>query len=863
MKLMLGVGLAITASGLIVAVYADLISGVYFAAVVLLFVVFGFVGALVAPFISGFAERVALRMGFLSPQEMQEKCEAKPEGEKEEEEAEVPHPGEVEPRLFAGVRLHAEPAKRAFSVLVILFIVFTVLLSAVIGTAYSVASTRASKIGSGASDRLVEGYRNSSTSLAYSFLSKLATTQQERLRFQAVLQESNLAELGVLKGNPEKLDEDKARWGTAVRSEWNDMVDFLYGNNDNGPEFDSRYPRAFLNGGPKKGSHLAFAQADAENELSLAYHTRAEQYLTMLTWLAIALYLFGQSLTMTRDLDAASMLVVFGMFLVATVIGFGAIQTVKSISGKKFTETQACRDPNRKTGTDDADSAAARHYAQGRMDYDTANTQGDYAGAAKEFECAVEARPTFSLANYYLSRSSQHEKSPQNGESFTSLFSEDTIARVVEREDKAMNGFDRESISLNADLLGNFGWDTYSLGLVKKDPKLLKKGLKETQDAVKDDEEKELPFLRFNLGVIELAVGNFAGATDAYKNALAAASLGNLQDGLALATINDLEVFLHYCPGVRSAEDCKKAQSMADDLKQQLVAAAWPVPNAARPGNPRLHDLWLIATPAGLGWHAKLENFTNAQDVLTVVWYKYEDKWGLWRALPDLSGSVDFKNTQTDSEGGTREFRSYLDATGQQSCAQNAQYRAEFYLNGQRVSLQPPPRVSMKFASSSAAIFRDLNVSLCRPDDWDTRWRPGGVDQFMAGGYRNKEYSKGIFTFEYYFPRINLDEARKRDFALLSMRYLAAGKMQFRVAESEQNTCPIYPLGQTVLHLQSDNDSIRALARIWSSSEGIVHVGIALHRTQPGDFAGGKDDLGAGSEECNALASMREISAPY
>ncbi len=861
MMVMLGLGLAVMASGLILAIHADPVSGVYFAAVGGLFVMFGFVGALVAPYISGFAERVALRMGFLSPQEMEEKCEVKPEGKKEEEE--VPHPGELEPRLFAGVRLHAEPTKRAFSVLVILFIVFTVLLSAIIGTAYSTASTDASTIGSGANESLVDGYRNSSTSLAYSFLSKLATTQQDRLRFQAVLQENNLAEMGVLKGNPEKLDEEKARWGTAVRSEWKDMVDFLYGNNANGPEFDSRYPRAFLNGGPKRGSHLAFAQADAENESSLAYHTRAEQYLTMLTWLAIALYLFGQSLTMTRDLDAASMLVVFGVFLVTMVIGFGVIQTAEAISGKKFTETQACRDPNQKTGADDANAEAARHYTEGRMDYDTANTQEDYAGAAKEFECAVEARPTFSLANYYLSRASQHEKSPQNGESFTSLFSEDTISRVVEREDKAMNGFDRESITLNADLLGNFGWDTYSLGLVKKDPKLLKKGLKETQDAVTDDPNKELPFLQFNLGVIQLAVGNFPGATDAYKKALATVSVSNLQDGLALASINDLEVFLHYCSGVRSADDCKKAQSMADDLKQQLVAAAWPVPNAARSGSPRLHDLWLIATPAGLGWHAKLENFNNAQDVLTVVWYKYEDKWGLWRALPDLSGRVDFRNTQTDSEGATREFRSYLDATSQQSCAQNAQYRAEFYLDGQRVSLQPPPRVNMKFASSTAAVFRDLNVSLCRPDDWDTRWRPGGVDQFMAGGYRNKEYSKGIFAFEYYFPRVNFDETKKRDFALLSLRYLAAGKMQFRVAENEQNTCPIYPLGQTVLRVKADDDSVRALARIWTSSEGIVHVGIALHKTQPGDFASGKDDLGAGSEGCNALASMREISAPY
>jgi hypothetical protein len=857
--IMVALGSVVTLAGLILAVVSDPTSAVFFVAVVLLFGVFGYVGAFVAPYISGFAQTVAVRMGFLDPNEMKERAE-------EKEEEETPHPGEVEPRLFPGVRVHAEHSKRAFSILVVLLIVFTVLVSAAIGTAYSVASTHASKEGSAAADLLVKGFRNSGTSLAYSFLSKLATTQEDRLRFQAVLQEANLAEMGVLKTNSEKMDEEKARWGTAVNNEWKDMVEFLYGANTNGPEFDTRYPRAFLNGVPKQGSHLAFARADAENELSLAYHTRAEQFLTMLTWLAIALYLFGQSLTMTRDLDAASMLVVFGVFLVTIVIGFAVVQSAKRITGRSITEAESCREPNQKAEKVDATEAAARHYSDGRMRYDTANTQEDYGDAAKEFECAASARPTFSLANYYLSRASQRAKSPQNGESFSSLFSEDGLSKVVEREDRAMNGFDRESAALNADLMGNLGWDTYSLGLVNKDRSLVKKGLKETQAAVTDDGNKELPFVRFNLGVTELAAGNFSEATGAYKDALAAATASNLQDGLALANINDLEVLLHYCSGVRSADDCKKIQGMAEDFKQQMVAAAWPVPSSASNSSaapPRLRDLWLIATPAGLGWHAKLENFNEGQDVLTVIWYKYEDKWQLWRALPDLSGQVDFKNTKRDTAGELREFRSYLDATGQQTCAENSAYRAEFYLNGKRQNLQPPPKVTMKFPPFKSGIFRDLNVSVCHPEDWGRRWRPDKVNQFMAGGYVNQAGNKGVFAFEYYFPRVNLDEAVKKDFALLSLKYLASGKLQFRVAENEQNTCPIHPVGQTVLRMRSDEDSLRALVRVWDSPEGIVHVGIALYKMQPGDLASGKDDLGAASDECNALASMHEISTPY
>ncbi|MFZ0634516.1 MAG: hypothetical protein WA755_02380 [Candidatus Acidiferrales bacterium] len=344
---------------------------------------------------------------------------------------------------------------------------------------------------------------------------------------------------------------------------------------------------------------------------------------------------------------------------------------------------------------------------------------------------------------------------------------------------------------------------------------LVTEGLKETQNAVKGDQCKQLPFLRFNLGVSEFAVGNFAGATDAYKNALATASAENLEDGLAVASINDLEVFLHYCPGIRSADDCKKVRDMSDDLKQQFVTAAWPVPktnsNSGDP-RPRIRDLWLVANPAGLGWRAKLDNFNEGQDVLTVLWYKYEPKWDLWRGLPDLSREVDFKTTQKDSEGNTHEFRSYLAATGQQSCAQGGDYKAEFYMNGKRVNLQPPPHVSMKSSSFSAAIFRDLNVSLCHPDDWDVRMRNKLADQFMGAGYKDKAGSKGIFAFEYYFPRVSLDESAKRSFALLSMKGLNAENLHFRIADNEPNTCLMYPIDQTVLHLKSEDNSVMALA---------------------------------------------------
>ncbi|MGB7681936.1 MAG: hypothetical protein WBL70_09770, partial [Candidatus Acidiferrales bacterium] len=82
----------------------------------------------------------------------------------------------------------------------------------------------------------------------------------------------------------------------------------------------------------------------------------------------------------------------------------------------------------------------------------------------------------------------------------------------------------------------------------------------------------------------------------------------------------------------------------------------------------------------------------------------------------------------------------------------------------------------------------------------------------MGAGYKDKASSKGIFAFEYYFPRVSLDESAKRSFALLSMKGLDAENLHFRIADNEPNTCLMYPIDQTVLHLKSEDNSVMALA---------------------------------------------------
>src|SRR5271156_108790 len=128
-NIMVALGSVVMLAGVILAVISDPMSAVFFVVVMVLFVLFGYIGIYVAPYIYEFAQKVALRMGFLNPDELKERdsCEERAE---EKEEEEDPHPGEVEPRVFPGIRAHAKLSNRAFSILVVLLIVFSVLLSA-------------------------------------------------------------------------------------------------------------------------------------------------------------------------------------------------------------------------------------------------------------------------------------------------------------------------------------------------------------------------------------------------------------------------------------------------------------------------------------------------------------------------------------------------------------------------------------------------------------------------------------------------------------------------------------------------------------------------------------------------------------
>jgi hypothetical protein len=356
-----------------------------------------------------------------------------------EHEEEPCHPGEVDPLVFPGVRLHGLETKDNFARVTIFLIAFTAVLSALSAFSYSKTSTAANEAASEALEHQVELFKSTSRPAAstYYVLGMLATAQEYQTRLQAPRQRQQLGQDGLPAAAAGDPADDIKMISEIMEKTDNKHVlqDWLKG--DDGPEMDPRYPERFATRLMAQKSNEEFGMWDAKNELSLGWRKEANTMLATITLFAIALYLFGQSLGMGKT-RAAFILV----FLSTCLVVIGAVRALMvrftPLPGRAHTEAAECKDPDAKSAKEDPIADAARHYSEGMRKYAAAHVEDDYAEAAKEFKCAVDARPTFALANYELARATWEAGTPQKGEAYVSLTSKDALPSIVAYQDAAL-----------------------------------------------------------------------------------------------------------------------------------------------------------------------------------------------------------------------------------------------------------------------------------------------------------------------------------------------------------------------------------------------------------------------------------------
>ncbi len=504
------------------------------------------------------------------------------EGSEEEEEEPV-HPAEVDPALFAGMRLHVAPVAHTFGRFVISMIALSAVLSALSGYFYSHAAVKSSEATSAALADQAELFRlNSREVTVWNYMvGRVATAEDLHLRYEAARQRVQLAkEDPDLLGQKEMAEQEQQRRKNLEKFEKKEPQVHKLMTGELGPEEDVHFPRKMVITQSYHDPAKALAKWSADNEMSLGYQREATTFLALLTLFAIALYLLGQALGMGRT-NAAFILVLFACGLVGVGVLRGLFIRFETKAIVLKPATGACRLPNEIDDKDLVD-LAAEHFARGWVLYEgSSDDPGEMAKAAKEFGCAAEIRPTFAGADLYFARATNRANTPQLNEGgFFSLIAKNALGEVSRAERDARKLLVQQGFAPPMDLVGDVGFNTYADGLVKGDRDTVELGRQATVASLELDKTDLVT--RFNLALAQMAEGNEKQALDTYSQTVTLGDPGKaplvIDHGAEIGgAITDLDVFRQYCTGLNSAEYCKRFEGTdLPKLKSELVAATWP-----------------------------------------------------------------------------------------------------------------------------------------------------------------------------------------------------------------------------------------------------------------------------------------------
>ncbi len=738
---------------------------------------------------------------------------------------------------------------------VLALLALTALLSALNGSFYSRANVMMSKAESEAISAQVEQIKNSSLARtrAYNLLESLATAQEGRIRYFADTQRAEEFPLARAAMSLRQVgSRENKRW-RGVRSAQG-RLELLEG--PLGPDRDPDFPQQLVLGELTKQRETSFARWDGENEISLAWRNRAISYLRSLTLFAIALYLFGQALSMGQTRAAFTL-----AFWAVILMGNGEIRALLTIHQSKPPDESSVRE-------------AASHYGSGREFYEMANTKQEYANAVDQFQQAVDARPKFALANFYLSEATTMVGTPQLGGGYISLQSKESLETTAKQEANAKQALDLQNLAVPSSLLTDHSWDKVLLAFSKGDRRYLDDSIPDARTVV--TEYSDDPVHDFNLGLILLANGKKKDRKEAIEMRYGAGLAGLVDEkddsfraGMAAAGITDLQLLRDGCKKLGYHTDqCEQIAVTVDSLKKCFVLATWvesskvsvlqcaantvdllPAKQDSRAAPSLLSELELVASPSGLGWRGMLaEDVDRDKDILTVLWYAKDEDWDTWWVLPQVSGNVDLKSVNARSADDRKiyDFESYLEnseAIGVHTClpgaigsngqTASALYRAEFYLNGKLIA--PPSEVQLTASQYVPAVARSIDLAVCYPENWRPWQMPDGSDAGFARGYVHPDGNRGVFLFSFFNlaqgREQNLDPAATQKFVQRAQSFLAAKG----IATQSQLTpmpaaCTRFPAKPGVAWSQYEGKGESLLSKAWVGDEGMVHVGIVFRR---------------------------------
>lgn len=711
--------------------------------------------------------------------------------EKEEEEE-----GHLESELhdakgYAGAILYIREATKGFSRRIVLLIVIAVFCTALCGYLYSRASSRAAKAAQVAIEDLIEmncrvSQHNASIN---SIISGLAKVQEERSRY-AVWQQWKPPGQAPTEGSPAtaraQTEEDQRQEGIQNFT-W---LDAPRVGLDADPHFPDRLKSLPLQYRDSNW-YEPFSLWDAHSQRSLVWHRQARVFLSILTVLAMAIYLFGQGHSMGHG-RASLGLVFCGLVL----LGISILLSVCTLVGEVIIAHTE-------------DDKAAVHYAAAMAKSSMANSSDEFREVINELDQAVECRPDFALARLALADVYRRPYSSQIGKDFLSISTKVELEKIVKLKQNAVEILKECGYAEPPALLKSLGFNSMLLALQTKSRPGVEKSIAYLQQADRrgcGDPELAAE-IKWNLGLAQLAAGERQQADTA------ALTTGGISLDLIVDAFTDLEILSTYYGSLHPGE---KLKTVIPDKEQ--LAAVWTEKSVSTEPAPKVSASVEVSAHA-VRWRGQLPEFDARQDRLFIVWYHRDQAWGVWRAIPGVSGPV--SNLELKRFQGSLEIeRSYLAKTGYTQCLPDGLYKAELYLNGR---LTPDPAQTTNSTKDFKPVsLYDLNVGLCQPE----KWRPFDLprefkDQgILMRGFQTAEGKPAVFVFTFYGPRsASGPEIINRVKTLLQQAGIK-GPEVFVPYESRETAASAEP-------------SSAVLYKHWITGEGVQHVGVAFPGAAP------------------------------
>ena len=594
-----------------------------------------------------------------------------------------------------------EHREQRFTRVVAVAIVLTTLAAAV--TAFLQASSqrvhdeaaaKATALASAALDS-----RRQSDQAARMLVSRYGLALQQRTRAAAELQRSAFAP-----GPTPGAAAERRRWLEVARLTDRDTrriaaayrLQEIKRGEETGPDADRFFPQRYVATARRLSFELG-ARRDAANQEAEEAHKQVGRYTISLTIFAVAVFLFGYSLTpharRRRTLYAGT---------AAAFVVFGAIWCAA----------------NAANAPEEPDESAAAAFAEGRVAYDSER----YRDAIVQLDDALGEWPEYSAAYALRAKAEFAADSPQLDIPL-SLTSDRALEASTEDQARAL-----EHGSEDSGLLLEHGFQLLALGLRNDDDGKIEQGLDFSEEA--REERPTDPVPAFNAGAALLALGKQDEALEAYREAVERTVFVDSRHKERRNDVAAYEFFLgEALTDLESIAAARpRLREAVDETKRSIIApitrAAYAEPLESEEHPPPASGTLRIDGGPGfteLEIHRPREIGPDAD--LSTQWY-YEAPHGLgWSVLPDVSGAINGDLTE-DKDGTLYGRGEFLAKTG--SCLSPGRYRLELYVDGRRVTTAER---RLDFPALKADRLRDVGLAFCRPPDWrPTAGAPGLLD---------------------------------------------------------------------------------------------------------------------------------------